>query len=199
MRRSSGHAGLQPGSAWLLLLCLLPACRQDMHDQPRFEPLEASAFFADGRASRPRVPGTVARGEREHDAHLLEGREGSELATTFPMPITRTVLERGRERYDVFCSACHDRAGTGQGIVVKRGLKQPPSYHIERLRSAPPGYFFDVITRGFGAMTDLSDRIPPADRWAIVAYVRALQRSQNGQLADLSEAARARLEAEGGQ
>lgn len=198
MRRSPGSARLLPGLS-LLLVCLLPACRQDMHDQPRFEPLEASAFFADGRSARPRVPGTVARGEREYDAHLLEGREGGELATTYPMPITRAVLERGRERYDIFCSACHDRAGTGQGIVVKRGLKQPPSYHIERLRSAPPGYFFDVITRGFGAMTDLSDRIPPADRWAIVAYVRALQRSQNGQLADLSAAARARLEAEGGQ
>jgi mono/diheme cytochrome c family protein len=184
----------------LLLLtgAMALACRQDMHDQPRFEPFEASSFFADGRASRPRVPGTVARGEREHDAHFLEGRTGTELATTFPMPVTRAVLERGRERYDVFCSACHDRAGTGQGIVVKRGLKQPPSFHVERLRSAPPGYLFDVITRGFGAMTDLSDRVPPADRWAIVAYLRALQRSQNGTLADLSEAARARLLEESG-
>jgi len=169
-----------------------------MHDQPRFEPLEASSLFADGRSSRPRVPGTVARGEREYDAHFLEGRVNGELASTFPIQITRAVLERGRERYDVFCSACHDRAGTGRGIVVERGLKQPASFHVERLRKAPPGYVFDVITRGFGAMYDLSDKIPPDDRWAIVAYVRALQRSQNGTLADVTEADKKRLLAEAG-
>lgn len=180
---------------WLAAL-LAGACRQDMHDQPRFEPMEKSSMFADGRSARPRVPGTVARGEREYDAHLLEGRVGNELATSFPMPVTADTLQRGRERFDVFCAACHDRAGTGQGIVVKRGLKQPPSYHIERLRRAPPGYFFDVITRGFGAMTDLSDRITPEDRWAIVAYIRALQRSQSATLDDVPEAARARLLAE---
>ena len=167
-----------------------------MHDQPRLEPLEASKLFADGRSARPRVPGTVARGEREYDSHFLEGRVNGELASTFPMEVTREVLERGRERYDVFCSACHDRAGTGRGIVVERGLKQPSSLHIERLRKAPPGYVFDVITRGFGAMFDLADRVPPADRWAITAYVRALQRSQNGTLADVPEATRARLLAE---
>lgn len=179
-------------------LCLV-GCRQDMHDQPRFKPLSKSSLFADGRSSRPRVPGTVARGEREHDAHLLEGRVGAELAPTFPLEITRAVLLRGRERYDIFCSSCHDRAGTGQGIVVKRGLKQPPSFHIERLRQASPGYVFDVITRGFGAMVDLSDRVPPADRWAIVAWVRTLQRSQNASLVDVSESARERLLAEAGQ
>jgi mono/diheme cytochrome c family protein len=167
-----------------------------MHDQPRFEPLEGTTFFADGRSSRPRVPGTIARGERDYDAHFLDGRVNGEIATTFPMEVTRELLDRGRERYDVFCSACHDRAGTGRGIVVARGLKQPPSLHVERLRQAPPGYFFDVITRGFGAMFDLSDRIPPADRWAIVAYVRALQRSQNAKLGDVPEAERARLEQE---
>jgi mono/diheme cytochrome c family protein len=172
------------------------ACRQDMHDQPRIEPLEASAVFPDGRGSRTRVPGTIARGEREYDAHLMEGRTGTELATTFPMPVTREVLARGREQYDVFCAACHDRAGTGAGIVVARGLKQPPSFHVERLRESSPGYFFDVITRGYGSMYDLSDRIVPADRWAIVAYVRALQRSHQGKLEDLSEADRARLLAE---
>lgn len=172
------------------------ACRQDMHDQPRFEPLEASTLFADGRSARPRVPGTIARGEREYDAHFLEGRVNGQLVATFPAPVTREVLLRGRERYDAFCSACHDRLGTGQGIVVKRGLKQPASLHAERLRAAPPGYFYDVITRGFGAMVDLSDRVPPADRWAIVAYVRALQRSQSASLADVPEAARTRLLAE---
>jgi len=184
-------------TATLLLPALLAAaCRQDMHDQPRFEPLEATPLFADGRASRPRVPGTIARGERTWDAHFLEGKVSGELVASFPMQVTPELLARGRERYDIFCSACHDRAGTGQGIVVARGLKQPASFHVARLREAPPGYFFDVITRGFGAMVDLSDRVPPADRWAIVAYVRALQRSQNARLTDVSEEERARLLAE---
>ena len=178
------------------LVAELLACRQDMHDQPRFEPFEKTTLFADGRSARPRVAGTVARGEREYDTHLLEGKVNGELATTFPMEITREVLARGRERYDIFCSACHDRAGMGQGIVVSRGLKQPPSFHGERMRTAQPGYFFDVITRGFGAMADLSDCVPPADRWAIVAYVRVLQRSQNASLADVSDTDRARLQAE---
>jgi hypothetical protein len=181
---------------FLFLFTLPLACRQDMHDQPRFEPFERTTLFADGRSARPRVPGTVARGEREYDAHFMEGKVGVEFAPTFPLEITRDVLERGRERYDVFCSACHDRAGTGQGIVVARGLKQPPSFHVERLRKVEPGYLFDVITRGFGAMYDLADRIPPADRWAIVAWVRVLQRSQNASLADVPEAARERLLAE---
>ena len=169
-----------------------------MHDQPRFEPLEASTQFDDGRSARPRVPGTVARGEREYDAHLLDGRVNGELATTFPLEITADVLARGRERYDIHCSACHDRAGTGQGIVVERGLKQPASFHVERLRKVPPGYVFDVITRGFGAMYDMADRIPPDDRWAITAYVRVLQRSQNAKLADLPETEQRRLLAEAG-
>jgi mono/diheme cytochrome c family protein len=183
----------------LLLFALLgAACRQDMHDQPRFEPLEATSLFEDGRASRPRVTGTVARGERTWDAHLMEGKVAGELATSFPMPITAEVLARGQERFDIFCSACHDRAGTGNGIVVQRGLKQPPSLHIERLRAASPGYFYDVITRGFGAMYDLSDKLAPADRWAVVAYVRALQRSQNATLADVTPQVRERLEREAG-
>ncbi len=177
-----------------ILALLGLACRQDMHDQPRFEPLEKSSFFADGRASRPRVAGVVARGERELDPHLELGRADGEFATTFPRPVTRATLERGRERYDIFCAPCHDRAGTGEGIAVLRGLKQPASLHVERLRAAPPGYFFDVITRGFGAMSDLADRIDPSDRWAIVAYVRALQHSQNATLADVPAEERERLE-----
>jgi len=193
------NARLFPPLLLPLFLGALAACRQDMHDQPRFEPLEKSTLFADGRASRPRVPGTVARGERVFDEHLETGRVGGELATTFPMPVTAAVLERGRQRFDIHCSACHDRVGTGEGLVVKRGLKQPPSFHVERLRQAPPGYFFDVITRGFGAMYDLSDRITPADRWAIVAWIRTLQRSQNASLEDVPPAARERLLAEGGQ
>lgn len=178
------------------LVLLAAACRQDMHDNPRFEPLEATSLFPDGRSSRNRVPGSVARGESTWDAHLMEGRANGELAATFPFEVTRAVLDRGRQRFEIFCSPCHDRAGTGEGIIVARGLKRPPSLHVERLRQAAPGYLFDVITRGFGSMYDLSDRIVPADRWAIVAYVRALQRSRNATLDDVSEAARARLLAE---
>ena len=175
------------------VLLVIGACRQDMHDQPRFEPLEKSAFFDDGRSARPRVPGTVARGERDPDEHLLTGKQDGALATSFPFPVTREVLERGQQRFEIYCAPCHDRAGTGQGVVVQRGLKQPPSFHVERLRNAPAGHFFDVITRGFGAMSDLSDRIETHDRWAIVAYVRALQQSQNATLEDVPPAERERL------
>jgi hypothetical protein len=181
-------------ATFLALSLALCACRQDMHDGPRFEPLEGTSFFADQRSARPQVPDTVARGELDLDDHLHRGQVGGELATTFPFPITREVLERGRERYDIFCAACHDRTGSGQGMVVLRGTKQPASFHVERLREAPPGYFFDVVTRGFGAMFDLSDRIAPRDRWAIVAYVRALQLSQAATLEDVPPGERATLE-----
>ena len=173
----------------------LAGCRQDMHDQPRFEALEGSSFFPDGRASRPQVAGTVARGQLRDDELLHTGRVNGELATTFPFEVTAPVLERGRERFDIFCSACHDRLGYGEGIVVLRGMKRPASFHVERLQAAPAGHFFDVMTRGFGAMYDYSDRISPHDRWAIVAYIRALQLSQNATLADATPEQRAILEA----
>ena len=178
----------------LALAALAPSCRQDMHDQPHLEPLEGSAFFADGRSARPSVPGTVARGELVSDPHLQEGKLEGDLAQIFPFPVTADVLARGRERYDIFCSACHDRVGSGQGMVVRRGMKEPASFHVERLRLSPPGYFFDVITRGFGAMYDLADRIPPSDRWAIVAYVRALQLAQGADALALPAQDRQRLE-----
>ena len=179
----------------LTLAALAAGCRQDMHDQPHIEPLEASSFFADGRSARPSVPGTIARGELVRDALLQEGTVEGDPAEIFPFPVTAEVLARGRERYEIFCSACHDRLGSGQGMVVRRGMKQPASFHVERLRHAPPGYFFDVITRGFGAMYDLSDRVPPADRWAIVAYVRALQLAQGADAQTLPVPDRERLEA----
>ena len=177
----------------VLLGVLVASCRQDMHDQPRHEPMEQSAFFADGRSSRPRVAGTVARGELELDAHLTEGRVDGELATSFPFRITREMLERGRDRYDIFCAPCHGFDGDGDGMVVRRGMKQPPSLHVARLRDAPPGHHFDVITRGFGAMFDHADRIEVRDRWAIVAYVRALQLSQGALVGELEERDRAAL------
>jgi len=180
---------------FFLALPLLAGCRQDMHDEPRYEPLEASSFFEDGRSARPQVPGTVARGELGLDEQLLTGKVGGEFAKDFPFPITPEVLARGQQRYQIFCSACHGYDGYGEGMVVQRGMKQPPSLHVERLRQVPPGYIFDVITSGFGAMFDYSDRIRPEDRWAIVAYVRALQLSQGATLADVPPDVRARLEA----
>ena len=149
-----------------------------MHDAPRYEPLEASTFFADGRASRTLVANTVARGQLREDTHLNEGRVDGQLATTFPMPVTPAVMARGQERFNVFCAPCHGQTGSGNGMVVQRGFRAPPSYHEERLRNAPVGYFFDVMTNGFGAMQDYAAQVPVADRWAIAAYIRALQLSQ---------------------
>jgi hypothetical protein len=173
----------------LLALCVITttACRQDMHDQPRFEPLEGSTFFQDGRASRPLVEGTVARGHLHLDEHLYTGKVGSEFAKTFPFEINKEVLERGQQRYNIYCTPCHDKVGSGKGMIVQRGFRPPPSYHIDRLRDAPPGYFFDVITNGFGAMYSYSDRISPEDRWAIIAYIRVLQLSQNATIDDVPE------------
>ncbi len=173
----------------ILALCVIAAtaCRQDMHDQPRFEPLEGSTFFQDGRASRPLVEGTVARGQLHLDEHLYTGKVVGEFAKTFPFEISKEVLERGQQRYNIYCSPCHDKVGGGQGMIVQRGFRPPPSYHIDRLRDAPPGYFFDVITNGFGAMYSYSDRISPKDRWAIIAYIRVLQLSQNATIDDVPE------------
>ena len=138
-----------------------------------------------------------ARGELRQDDHLYAGRVNGELATTFPFEVTADVMQRGRERYGVFCTPCHDATGSGNGMIVQRGLKTPESFHSERLRTSPPGYFFDVVTNGFGVMYDYADRIAPRDRWAIAAYVRALQLARDGQLADAPAEARGRLEAEG--
>jgi hypothetical protein len=169
------------------------ACRQDMHDQPRYEPLEASEFFADGRSARPLVAGTVARGDLREDEHFYTGKANGTLVDRFPFPVTRAILERGQERYHIFCSPCHDRIGTGQGMIVQRGFRRSPSFHIDRLREAPVGYFFNVITNGFGSMYDYADRIPPRDRWAIIAYIRALQLSQHATLEEVPPGERQQL------
>ena len=169
-------------------------CRQDMHDAPRYEPLEASTFFANGQASRALVANTVARGLLREDTHLNEGKVNGQLATTFPMPVTADVMARGHERFNVFCSPCHGKTGSGNGMVVQRGFRAPPSYHEDRLRNAPVGYFFDVMTTGFGAMQDYSSQVPVADRWAIAAYIRALQLSQRATVADVPASRRADLD-----
>lgn len=181
-------------AAVVLALGLAAGCRLDMHDQPRYEPLEASTFFEDGRSARPRIEGTVARGELREDVHLYTGRVGGELATTFPFPVTRETLERGRERYQIFCSPCHGGLGNGNGIIVQRGFTQPTSFHDPRLRNVAPGYIFDVVTNGFGAMTSYRTRVRPEDRWAVTAYIRALQLSQNARLSDVPPDVRSELE-----
>jgi mono/diheme cytochrome c family protein len=236
-------------SAWAFVFCLLPVlfltgCRQDMHDQPRYEPLEPIddiGSITDGRSSRPLVEGTVARGSLDDDPYLIAGRStagspsggnqpatiqqqgvsgqvdanvggqgmtagaqpsqgqtaqgqtGQGFSNTFPFPITEEVMNRGEERYTIFCSMCHDRTGNGFGMVVRRGYRKPPSFHEERLRQAPAGYFFDVITNGFGAMPDYSASINPRDRWAIVAYIRALQLSQRATIDDVPAEERGKL------
>ena len=179
------------------LLTLVVGCRQDMHDQPKYEPLEASQFFEDGRSARPLVPDTVARGHLKVDEHLYTGKSGEVHASTFPFPVTRQVLERGKERYNIFCSPCHDRVGAGQGMVVRRGYTRPNSFHTDRLRQAPPGYFYDAIGNGFGVMPAYAAQIPVQDRWAIVAYIRALQLSQRAVLTDVPSQERAKLERAG--
>ena len=179
-------------------LALLAGCRQDMHDQPKYKPLAASSFFRDGLSARPIVADTVARGHLDEDTEFFTGKTAAgKPVEVFPVQVDEDVLKRGRQRYDIYCSPCHDHAGTGRGMVVRRGFKQPPSYHIDRLREAPVGYIFDVMTSGFGAMPDYRAQIEPADRWAIIAYIRALQRSENATLADVPPEQAAKLKGGG--
>jgi len=178
----------------LALLALgASACRQDMHDQPKYIPLRESTFFGDVRSARPLVEGTVARGHLRDDALLYSGKTGNADAAVFPFPVDTRVMARGQERFNIYCSPCHGRTGQGDGMVVRRGYRRPPSYHQDRLREAPVGHFFDVITNGFGAMPDYASQIAPADRWAIVAYVRALQLSEHATLADVPASERDRM------
>ncbi|MBI3405336.1 MAG: cytochrome c [Acidobacteria bacterium] len=194
-------SGIKTRRGAALALCgvvsLLSACiTQDMANQPKVKPLAASAFFKDGRGARPLVPGTVARGQLREDEHLYTGKINGVLVDAFPAEVTKdlkALMARGRERYQIFCTPCHGALGDGRGMVVQRGLRQPPSYHIERLRTAPAGHFFDVMTNGLGAMQDYSAQISVEDRWAIVAYVRALQLSQHAKVEDVAADSRWKL------
>jgi len=165
-----------------------------MHNQPRYKPLAQSDFFGDDRSARPLVEDTVARGDLRDDEALYTGKLNGEPVTTFPVGITQELLDRGEQRFNIYCTPCHDHLATGMGMVVRRGFKRPPSFHIDRLRNAPPGYFFDVITNGFGAMQGYAEQVPVKDRWAIIAYIRALQLSQHASPADMPEAERKKLE-----
>jgi len=171
-----------------------------MHDQPKYIPLRPTEFFADGRSARPLIDGTVARGHLDDDTvyYTAKGPDGK-FVTEFPFPVTRDVIERGQQRFDIYCTPCHDYLGTGNGRIVRRGFRHPPNYHIDRLRQAPVGYIYDVISQGFGAMPDYSAQIQPRDRWAIVAYIRALQLSQNASINDIPAAAKTRLDEEAAQ
>ncbi len=171
-------------------------CRQDMHDQPKYVPLRQSDFFGDNRSARPIVAGTVPRGRLNEDTLLYTGKingAGGPDADVFPFAITDQTLVRGQERFNIYCSPCHGRTGQGDGMIVRRGYRRPPTYHQDRLRSAPVGHFFDVITNGFGAMPDYAAQISAEDRWAIVAYVKALQLSEHATIDDVPAAERGKL------
>lgn len=168
--------------------------RKAMYDQPKLRPLQKSEFFSDHRASRPLIEGTVPRGHLREDAHLYDGVVNGQPAESFPFPVTREVLLRGQERFNIFCSTCHDRSGSGNGMIVQRGFKKPVSFHDPRLRASAPGYFYGAMKNGFGQMPSYADQIPVNDRWAIAAYIRALQLSQNATIGDVPEAERVALQ-----
>ena len=183
-----------PLVSFVLAAGMFSACRQDMHDQPKYTPLRGSTFFADARSARSPVEGTVARGLLRDDELLYSGKVNGVDAAVFPFRVDAQVMARGQERFNIYCAPCHSRTGEGDGMVVLRGYRRPPSFHQERLRDAPVGHFFDVITNGFGAMPDYASQIKPADRWAIVAYIRGLQLSAHATLADVPPADRARIQ-----
>ena len=181
--------------ALLAATALVAGCRQDMHDAPRYEAYEASATFADNRASRVAPAGTVARGWLRDDEALYTGKINGETVDLFPFAIDATMLARGQQRFNIYCTPCHGKLGDGQGMVVQRGLRQAASYHQDRLRQEKLGYFYDVITNGFGAMQRYADQIPVRDRWLIVAYVRTLQLSQHASVEDVPADRRGALDA----
>ncbi len=184
-----------PSMIVLVLLALNSGCelRQAMYDQPKYTALQESSFFTNKMSARLPVEGTVARGQLEDDPHLYTGMVNYDMVTTFPFEVTSEVINRGQERYNIFCSPCHDKSGSGYGIIVQRGFKQPTSFHHQRLVEAPHGYYFNVIKNGFGVMMDYSAQIPVKDRWAIIAYIRALQYSQRAILEDVPDELRASI------
>jgi mono/diheme cytochrome c family protein len=189
------RAGSGSWKLTLLIVCVAAAagCRQDMHDQPKFTPYEPSAFFDDQRSSRPALEGTIAQGQLQDDELLYTGKVAGQTSAAFPFPVDMAVMQRGRERYDIYCSPCHGLTGDGDGMIVQRGYRRPPSFNIDRLRTVPSGHLFDVMTNGFGAMPDYAAQVPVRDRWAIAAYIRALQLSQNAMAAELPQASRGQL------
>jgi mono/diheme cytochrome c family protein len=203
MFRSRGQAdGLALGHGIVLLFLVLPGCRSEMYDQPRFEPYEATEFFDDGTSARPLVAGTVPRRDpreqgKSSDELFTTGKKAGQLADSLPFPVDSALLDRGQDRYRIFCTPCHGELGDGRGMIVQRGFNPPPSYHSEELRKKPVGHYFDVMTRGFGTMYSYASRISARDRWAIAAYIRALQLSQHATAGDLSPEDRGQLQGVG--
>jgi len=179
----------------LAVAIVLAACRQDMHNQPRYKPLAGTEFFGDGRSARPEIEGTVARGHLRIDTARFTGKVNGQDVDTFPFQITREDLLRGQQRFNIYCSPCHSRLGDGNGIIVQRGFRQAASYHTETLMKAPVGHFFDVMTNGFGAMPSYASRVEPDDRWRIAAYIRVLQFSADATIEDVPADRRPTLEA----
>ncbi|HYT76278.1 MAG TPA: cytochrome c [Vicinamibacterales bacterium] len=175
------------------MLLVAAGCRQDMHNQPKAIPLRESMFFKNGSSARPLVDDTVPRGALQDDAAFFTGKQGAGEVDALPFPLTADVLDRGEQRFNVYCAPCHDLTGSGRGMIVRRGYRQPPSYHIDRLRQIPIGHFYDVMTNGFGAMPDYRAQVAPRDRWAIAAYIRALQLSQHASAADVPDEEKQKL------
>ena len=195
LRRASKQAVVA-----FIAIGLAGCSRLDMQDQPKYRPQRPSDFFADGRSERQPVEGTIARGSLNEDTAFYEGKDaaGKDI-DVFPVAVDKALIERGETRYNIYCTPCHGAIGNGLGMIVQRGFKQPPSYHIDRLRTAPVGHFFDVITNGYGAMQNYAMQLQPRDRWAVIAYIRALQYSENAGINDLPQEARARVPAPGAQ
>ena len=191
--KSSRNARRARGLLVAVLLLAAAGCRQDMHNQPKAIPLRESMFFKDTSSARPVVEGTIARGTLQDDAAFFTGKAGGLAVEALPFALTADVLDRGEQRFNIYCTPCHGLSGNGDGMIVRRGYRQPPSYHIDRLRAVPLGHFYDVMTNGFGAMPDYRAQISPRDRWAIAAYVRALQLSQHTPAAELSSEERQKL------
>ena len=194
MKRGTHTGKLFGGLALLCYALLMTGCGVNMRDGSRLIPLERDTFFPDDKSAREPVAGTVARGQLRADEAFFTGKSNGADVTTFPMQINSTVLQRGQQRYNVYCSPCHGYGGYADGMIVRRGFSPPPSFHQDRLRNAPVGHFYDVITNGYGAMYSYASRINPADRWAIVAYIRALQLSQNARIQDVPADQRAKLQ-----
>lgn len=181
-------------AAVVCLAAILAGCRRDMQDQPKVLPLQASRFFADGRSARPIPPNTIARDALNDTDALHTGIENGRFLEAMPLPITRPLLERGEQRFGIYCAPCHGPLGDGNGMIAKRGFKWPANLQSDRLRNAPPGYTFQVISNGYGAMPDYAAQIGVADRWAIIAYINALQLSRNATFAEVPADERSNLE-----
>ena len=190
MRRGASHCralgrAAQRTAMLLAVVLLLAGCGRNMVDQPNLRPLQGSEFFADGAGMRPPVEGTVSRREGAVDPVFLTGQDANGLVTELPVALTLELLQRGQERYDIFCAACHGHTGAGDGMIVSRGFPAPTSFHDQRLLDASVGYYFSAMTNGFGRMYSYASRVPAEDRWAIAGYVKALQLSQNARLDDV--------------